>query len=175
MAKLLTKEENQIHTLGTLLGAAEDKSWKVRLSFAKNFAGFADSFGKEITDNNLIQTFILLLKDDEPEVKLAAINNTSDCLKNVSADKINNLVFPTIQNSYSESSSQFKAGVGMALCDIASIVGKSHTIEKIIPILEELLKDENSDVKLNVVNDIKKIANVVGDYLIGTQLLKDLV
>ena len=37
MAKTLTKEENQIHTLGTLLAAGEDKSWKVRLSFAKNF------------------------------------------------------------------------------------------------------------------------------------------
>ncbi len=54
MAKYLTKEENQIHTLGTLLAAGEDKSWKVRLAFAKNFAHMADSFGKEITDNNLI-------------------------------------------------------------------------------------------------------------------------
>jgi len=54
MAKVLTKEENQIHTLGTLLAAGEDKSWKVRLCFATNFADFANSFGKEITDNNLI-------------------------------------------------------------------------------------------------------------------------
>lgn len=50
----LSKEENQIHTLGTLLAAGEDKSWKVRLAFAKNFAAFAEAFGKEITDNNLI-------------------------------------------------------------------------------------------------------------------------
>lgn len=57
MAKGLTKEENQIHTLGTLLAAGEDKSWKVRLCFAKNFSAFAESFGKEITENNLIQTF----------------------------------------------------------------------------------------------------------------------
>jgi len=38
MARHLSKEENQIHTLGTLLAAGEDKSWKVRLSFAKNFS-----------------------------------------------------------------------------------------------------------------------------------------
>lgn len=50
----MTKEENQIHTLGTLLAAGEDKSWKVRLSFAKNFNAYANSFGKDITDNNLI-------------------------------------------------------------------------------------------------------------------------
>jgi serine/threonine-protein phosphatase 2A regulatory subunit A len=54
MAGYLSKEENQVHTLGTLLAAGEDKSWKVRLCFAKNFAKFAKSFGKDITDNNLI-------------------------------------------------------------------------------------------------------------------------
>ena len=88
MAKYLSKEENQIHTLGTLLAAGEDKSWKVRLSFAKSFADFADSFGKEITDNNLIQTFTLLLNDNEFEVKLAAINNIQKCLGNLSIEKI---------------------------------------------------------------------------------------
>lgn len=75
LATYLTKEENQIHTLGTLLAAGEDKSWKVRLCFAKNFPEFAHSFGKEITDNNLIQTFSILLNDNENEVKNAAINN----------------------------------------------------------------------------------------------------
>ena len=75
LAMYLTKEENQIHTLGTLLAAGEDKSWKVRLCFAKKFPEFAESFGKEITDNNLIQTFSILLNDNENEVKNAAINN----------------------------------------------------------------------------------------------------
>jgi len=84
MAKYLTKEENQIHTLGTLLAAGEDKSWKVRLAFARNFAAFAESFGKEITDGNLIQTFTLLLNDSEPEVKLAAVSNIPDCVTNLS-------------------------------------------------------------------------------------------
>jgi len=35
MASMLSKEENQVHTLGTLLNASEDKSWKVRVCFAK--------------------------------------------------------------------------------------------------------------------------------------------
>ena len=96
MAAYLSKEENQIHTLGTLLAAGEDKSWKVRLAFARNFSKFAESFGKEITDNNLIQTFTLLLQDPEAEVKLAAIQNINDCLNLLSTDKIYNLILPTI-------------------------------------------------------------------------------
>ena len=128
MAKYLSKEENQIHTLGTLLAAGEDKSWKVRLAFAKNFAKFAESFGKEITDNNLIQTFTLLLNDCEAEVKHAAITNIAACLKNLSTEKICNLMLPTLQNSYAEASAQFKAGAASSLCEMASIIGKEFTV-----------------------------------------------
>ena len=111
MAKYLNKEENQIHTLGTLLQAGEDKSWKVRLAFAKNFADLAESFGKDITDNNLIQTFTQLLNDCEAEVKNAAINSMTQCLKNLSVEKICNLMLPTIQNAYADAQNTFKAGV----------------------------------------------------------------
>ena len=119
MAKYLSKEENQIHTLGTLLAAGEDKSWKVRLAFAKNFSQFADSFGKEITENNLIQTFTLLLNDNEAEVKLAAINNISDCMNILSSEKIYNLILPTLQNAYPDATAQFRAGAAVALSDMA--------------------------------------------------------
>ena len=103
MASHLSKEENQVHTLGTLLAAGEDKSWKVRLCFAKSFAKFAEAFGKEISDNNLIQTFALLLNDNEPEVKNSAITSLSNSFKNLSTEKICNLILPTLQNSYADS------------------------------------------------------------------------
>ena len=54
MAQYFTKEENRVHILGSLLNAGEDKSWKVRLCFARNFAKFAEAFGSDITNNNLI-------------------------------------------------------------------------------------------------------------------------
>lgn len=174
MAKHLSKEENQIHTLGTLLAAGEDKSWKVRLAFAKNFAAFADSFGKEITDNNLIQTFTLLLNDNEAEVKHAAITNISECLKNLSTEKICNLMLPTLQSAYADATAQFKAGAASSLCEMAQIIGKESTTQKVLPILNELLKDENSEVKLNVVSGLVKIANVVGVDLLVPSLLTTL-
>lgn len=102
MAGHLNKEENRVHTLGSLLAAGDDKSWKVRLCFARNFAKFADSFGREITDNNLIQTFNMLLQDSEPEVKNAAITSLSQSLKNLSTEKICNILLPTLQASYAD-------------------------------------------------------------------------
>ena len=102
MAGYLSKEENRVHTLGSILNAGEDKSWKVRLCFAKNFAKFAEAFGRDITDNNLIQTFNLLLNDDEPEVKNAAIISLSKSLQNLSTEKICNILLPTLQSTVTD-------------------------------------------------------------------------
>ncbi len=91
----------------------------MRLAFAKNFARFSEAFGKEITDNNLIQTFTLLLNDNEFEVKLAAINNITDSLPYLSNNKIIDLLFPTLQNATPDGTPQFRAGAATALCDMA--------------------------------------------------------
>ena len=150
MAGYLSKEENRVHTLGSLLNAGEDKSWKVRLCFARNFAKFAESFGRDITDNNLIQTFNLLLNDNEPEVKNAAVSSLSKSLRNLSTEKICNILLPTLNSIYADSQVQFKAGVGLALCEMAVLVGKNYCLSTVLPILTELLKDDNSEVRLNV-------------------------
>lgn len=160
-----------MHTLGILLQAGEDKSWKVRLCFAKSFAKFAEAFGKEISDNNLIQTFTLLLNDNEPEVKNAAITSLSLSLRFNSTEKICNLILPTLQNSYADSQTSFKAGVALALCEMAGIVGKDYTINKILPILIELMKDDNAEVRLNVVQNLIKLADIVQTDLLSPGFL----
>lgn len=99
LAGNLTREENQMHTLGTLLAAGEDRSWKVRLCFAKKFPQFAEAFGKDITDANLIPTFTKLLSDHEQEVKNAAINSLTTCLHKLSHEKVFNFILPALSKS----------------------------------------------------------------------------
>jgi hypothetical protein len=171
MAGYLSKEENQVHTLGTLLAAGEDKSWKVRLCFAKRFAQFAGAFGKEITDNNLIQTFTQLLSDNEQEVKNAAITSLSACLKNLATEKICNFILPALTKTYSDSSFLFKAGTALALCEMAPLIGKDYTQQRIIPVMQELLKVENSEVRINCIQNYYKIADVLGTDLISPTFL----
>jgi len=68
----------------------------------------------------------------------------------------------------------FKAGAASSLCEMANIIGKEYTTKKVIPILMELLKDTNSQVKNNVVNGLVKIAQVVREDLLNPQLLSTL-
>ena len=174
LAKYLSKEENQINTIGALLVAGEDKNWKVRLTFAKNFAELADAFGKEITDTNLIQTFSIFLSDPESEVKDAAIASLSKCLKILSPERVTSYLLPNIQSMYSDASSTFKAGLANVLCNMAGIVGTEVTNSKLLPILLELIKDEDGDVRLNAAKGLIKLADVLGKDLINDNVISSL-
>jgi serine/threonine-protein phosphatase 2A regulatory subunit A len=174
LAQYLSKEENQVNTLGALLVAGEDKNWKVRLTFAKNFAELAESFGKEITDANLIQTFSVFLNDAEAEVKDAAIISLSKCLHTISPEKITGYLLPTIQQMYSDSSAQFKAGLAKALCKMSPIVGVDVTTSKLLPILLELIKDEDGDVRLNSASGLINLADVLGNDLLREDVCSSL-
>jgi len=47
------------------------------------------------------------------------------------------------------------------------IIGKEHTNSKVLPVLLELLKEDNSEVKLNVVEGLFTIARVIGHDLLN--------
>lgn len=57
--------------------------------------------------------------------------------------------------------------MALALSEMAGIVGKDYTGGKILPILMDLIKDENSEVKLNVCNGLIKVAKVVGPEILS--------
>ncbi len=121
----------------------------------------------------------MLLNDNEAEVKNAAISSLAQCFKttsnldprNLSTEKICSLLLPTLQNAYTDATAQFKAGIAVALCEMAPIIGKDYSGMKVMPILMELIKDDNADVRLNVATGMIKIGNVLGPELLSTQFL----
>jgi len=174
LAKYLTKDENQTNTLGAILTAGEDKNWKVRLTFAQNFAEISEAFGKHITDINLLQTYSNFLQDQEAEVKDAAMKSLPKFLRNVSNEKITSYLLPTIQSLYEDSSAHFKGDLALALCEMSKYVGKEITISKIMPILLDLIKDEDCDVRLNVTKGLIKLADIIDKDLLSDSILTSL-
>ena len=107
-------------------------------------------------------------------MKNAAIQSMTQCLKNLSTEKICNLMLPTLQNAYADAQTSFKGGVANALSEMAAIIGKDYTQQKVIPILMELIKDENADVRLNVTTGLTKVAQVIGPEILNAQFLTTL-
>ncbi len=176
LAQYLTKEENQVNTLGAILAAGEDKNWKVRLSFAQNFAELSEAFGKEITDANLTQTFSNFLDDQEQEVKDAAMKSLAKCLKSFSPEKVTSYLLPTIQKLYEDASSNFKASLANALCIMPRECNlpKDVIISRILPIILDLIKDEDPDVRLNCSQGLINLADSIGTDLLSDSILTSL-
>lgn len=108
IVRFLSKEDNQRHILTILLALCEDKSWKVRLTIAKNFGELSTAFGKDITDGNLVSKFALLLKDVEADVRTAAVISLKQSLKSIGVEKIQSILLPPLSTLIQDSSFNVK-------------------------------------------------------------------
>lgn len=134
-----------------LSSASEDKSWRVRLNLAKKFNLIAESFGSDFTNAHLIQIFSSLLRDGEVEVRIAATINIRSLLKTTHVDKINAQIIPHLNSLYNDTNFHVKSGLAAILGDICLLVGKEVTENKLFSIAVELMKDNEPDVKVEII------------------------
>jgi serine/threonine-protein phosphatase 2A regulatory subunit A len=59
--------------------------------------------------------------------------------------------------------------------DLAPILGRDDTVDQLLPMLLELLRDESSDVRLNIISNLDTINGVVGVELLSQSLLPAIV
>jgi serine/threonine-protein phosphatase 2A regulatory subunit A len=176
IAKILSKEDNRVHTVPVCLAAGEDKSWKVRLHFAQNFPQLAEAYGRDITESSLVQTFTQLLKDIEPEVKAAALISLGPVLRILSQDKIISLIYPAVAALVQDASSSHTVlrSAADVIAELAEAVGRDFTSSRLLPLEIELLKDDHPEVKLHVLKRLSRISSIVGPDVLSPALLTSL-
>ena len=110
------------------------------------------------------------MTDSEPEVRNTAINSLNQLLnpdKNnsqelISPDLLSQKIFPTLKNEIPTAQASYKAGVALAFCSMARIVGTDFANTMIVPELMTLLQDENTELHINIVQNLKKVWNLEG-------------
>ena len=75
---------------------------------------------------------------------------------------------------YEDASVHFKADLASALCEMSKYVGKETTISKLMPILLDLIKDEDFEVRLNCTKGLIKLADIIGQDLLSDSILTSL-
>jgi serine/threonine-protein phosphatase 2A regulatory subunit A len=146
LVKLFQNTEHQRLNIQVVVAASEDKSWRVRHELSRIFPQLVDGFGNQI--NDLVPTLSNLIKDSEMEVRHAALEGLSQIIKFFSSEKVNMCIIPAILSLSNESSPAVKACIGECLGSIAKCVGYSSFNNKMGTLMEALMKDENSDVRL---------------------------
>jgi serine/threonine-protein phosphatase 2A regulatory subunit A len=173
IAKLFTKEENRLHTLPVILAVGEDKSWKVRHHFVKNFPKLSEVMGKDITENSLIQTYVQLLRDQEAEVRAEALNSLLEISSSISREKILTIVFPAVCSVASDTSANTHVikNATDAVLQMSKVLGREVTVSKVVPLLEDLLKTENPEVRLHVLSGLGGVGEYAGVDLLTPGIL----
>ena len=173
VAKLLSKEENKLHTLPLILFIGEDKSWKVRYHFGQKFPQVAESLGREITESSLIQTLVQLLQDPESDVKSVSLTSLHSTFQFISRDRVQALVFPAIESIISDNSlpPKVRKNCAAVLPDLSSTLGKEFTSLRILPIVHQLLSDEHIEVKLSMIQGLGQLVTTAGSEMVSTELV----
>jgi serine/threonine-protein phosphatase 2A regulatory subunit A len=169
MAKMLSVEENKVHTVSVIKDASEDRSWRVRLTIARHFHQICVAYGPELTASHLMQPFIGLLKDNEQEVRKEAVKVILVCLDSsdgktplFSSEQLQEHILPQFQSLGLDAGQPVRAALAQVLGPVAKVVGRDITQRQLLSLISDLMKDEFHDVRLNTVSHAGVICEVLG-------------
>jgi serine/threonine-protein phosphatase 2A regulatory subunit A len=143
-----------------IIQAQEDRSWRVRLSLAKNLSEIAEAFGKDITDLNLVQIFSNILKDPENDVRAESVRSLVKFVKIVSSEKLN-ILLNHIANLCKDTMAQVRYGAADVIINVAGIVPKDVAV-KLLPCLMAMISDDNQEVRQRGIHGACKFAEIQG-------------
>ncbi|KAJ3357795.1 hypothetical protein HDU83_002923 [Entophlyctis luteolus] len=181
IAEILTPEETKSLLLIILRNMCIDKSWRVRYMIAERFVAVSKAVGADIIKEDLIHAFVQVLKDNEAEVRTAA-STQSPGLKIVRKARFSAIIdketvlreiIPCIRELVSDSSQHVRAALATEISSLAPILGKEQTIEHLLPLFLLLLKDDASEVRLNIISKLDKVND--GIELLSQSLLPAIV
>jgi len=165
LASAFAAEENRQHTAPVIKDAAEDRSWRVRLTIVKNFDQFCTAYGPELTASHLLPALVQLMRDNEQEVRKEAVKAIMPCLNLTSSaltsDQLQSFILPQFQSLGLDAAQPVRASLAQVLGPVAKAVGRDVTQRQLLPLISDLMKDEFHDVRLNIVSHAGLICEVL--------------
>jgi len=164
LAKEFDQEENRTHTLSVIREACEDRSWRVRLTIAKNFDQFCAAYGPDLTQACLMSCFVGLMKDGEQEVRKEALRAIEPCLAVqgcFTTDQLQQFILPQFQTLGVDPAQPVRAALAQVLGPMAKVLGRDATQRQLLNLISDLMKDEFHDVRLNIVSHAGLICEVL--------------
>lgn len=164
LAPGFSPEDNKMHTLQVIKDAVEDRSWRVRLTVAKNFDQFCSAFGPEIVSQHLLPLYISLMKDNEQEVRKEAVRVIEPCIlqtSGLSVEQLQHQILPQFASLGLDPAQPVRAALAQVVGPVAKLLGRDVTQRQLLSLISDLMKDEFHDVRLNIVSHAGTICEVL--------------
>ena len=75
-------------------------------------------------------------------------------------DRVIASIVPCIKESAADASQHVRSALASVVMEVAPVLGKSATIEHLLPVFLSLLKDDFPDVRLNIISKLDQVNQV---------------
>mmetsp|Transcript_16979 Transcript_16979/g.53349 ORF Transcript_16979/g.53349 Transcript_16979/m.53349 type:complete len:593 (+) Transcript_16979:84-1862(+) len=164
LVRMFNSEDNKLYTVNVIRDASQDRSWRVRLTVAKHFDQLCAACGPEIMATSLMQPFMLLMKDNEQEVRKEALRVIEPCLnleEPLTSEQLQTHILPHFPSLGADPAQPVRAALAQVLGPVAKVLGRDLTQRHLLSLISELMKDEFHDVRLNIVSHTGLICEVL--------------
>ena len=149
----------------SIVNFSQDESWRVRLMLAKFIPELLELSSK-LQNNNEIKGFILksyvkLLQDPEGEVRSMACKQLDIAAEYLGKEDGFNKVLNCLKSLKSDSLPYVRNSLASIILSMAPKIGEKKTNEYIFPIFQDLIKDEDHDIRMVIIKNLDKLNEVV--------------
>ena len=117
---------------------------------ADKIMDLAKGIGFDQAKEVLLPFYSGFLKDAESEVRTAAVGRLSDFCKILDAQSIIVKLIPSLKELESDSFTYVRSALAENILSICPIIERGPTNDHVLPIFLNLLRDDNSEVRLNL-------------------------
>lgn len=163
MCDIFTQIEANTHMCETVADLATDKSWRVRLAVAKVYGKLCKCLGPESTSLHLLYPLVALIRDQEPDVRKAAVSSLPDMVPLLQKSEVIDTLVPLFAVIIKDPVQQVRAALSSCIGTLAKCLGKEFTLDYLIPLLTDAVKDESPVIRYQATGCIGPICEVLQD------------
>jgi serine/threonine-protein phosphatase 2A regulatory subunit A len=166
----LTVADNRAAVLPMVKAWANDKSWRVRCSVAREYAVLSASMGGLDAVYDLLPGCVRLLHDPEGEVRASAAKNVARYYEVCGAEAFLSQVCGAVLRLAGDGMINVKTAVAESLTVVAGKMSPQEvSAAHLSSVFLDLLRDEAPEVRLKTLECLGRIAEAVGpDFLSGS-------
>lgn len=178
--KKLDPSEFLQYLLPLITALQDDVSWRVRKVLAEDMSTFSENLPDAIFSKHLLPLYSKLLRDKEAEVRTAA---AADLHKVCSPLKtgLQEYIVPALEALTGDQKENVRIAFSQSLVHLCIPFGNNPPFAKdtaqklLVPIIQQLAKDEHPNVRNNIINDLEILSKAIGPSGLINGLLPSLI
>lgn len=158
-----------------LTGIPSDRSVKLRSDLARNVVKFARSLGPEVSQSAVFPLFMMLLRDQDAEVRALAACNIGDfalCLKSEALPEQLAIVARALST---DTNVKVKLELAVGIGSLATALGPAGSMVHLVPVINTLLVDEQACIKDKAIRSMHKLFAVCGPEILDSPFFQNVV